>query len=43
MQLKIDPKTGLKERTVNIASILKLANVTSWGKPKGTNIFSRIT
>lgn len=42
MKQNLDPNTGLKERTVNIASILKLSKVSGWGKPKGVNIFDRI-
>ena len=40
-QPKIDPKTGLKERTCDIESFLKLADVETWGKPKGPNLFTR--
>lgn len=42
-QPKIDPETGLKERSVDIASILKAVNIPSWSKPKGPNLFDRIS
>lgn len=41
-QIKIDPETGLKERSVDIASILKAANIPAWSRPKGPNLFGRI-
>lgn len=41
-QPKIDPETGLKERTVDIASILKAVNIPTWGRPKGPDLFDRI-
>lgn len=39
---KIDPETGLKERSVDIAGILKAANIPNWARPTGPNIFGRI-
>lgn len=41
-QRKIDPETGLMERSVNIEDYLEVKDVPSWGRPKGTNIFERI-
>jgi hypothetical protein len=41
-QVKIDPETGLKERSVDIASILRAANIPAWSKPKGSDLFDRI-
>lgn len=41
-QVKIDPETGLKERSVDIASILKAVNIPAWSKPRGTDLFDRI-
>lgn len=41
-QPKIDPETGLKERSVDIASILRAANIPIWAKPRGPNLFDRI-
>ena len=41
-QVKIDPDTGLKERSVDIASILKAVNIPTWSKPKGPDLFDRI-
>ena len=41
-QLKIDPETGLLERSVNIEDYLEAKDVPTWGKPKGRNIFERI-
>lgn len=38
---KIDPETGLMERTVNIEDILEAKNIPSWGKPKGWDLFNR--
>ena len=39
---KIDPETGLQERTVNIAAILKMGDLASWAKPRGTDLFGRV-
>jgi hypothetical protein len=41
-KLKIDPETGLMERSVNIEDILEVKNAPSWGKPKGISIFERV-
>lgn len=41
-KVQIDPETGLKERTVNIESILQAKHIPSWGKPKGKHLFERI-
>ena len=38
---KIDPETGLLERTFSLEEALDL-NVQEWGKPRGTNVFKRI-
>lgn len=40
---KIDPQTGMMERSVNIEDILEAKDIPSWGKPKGANIFERIS
>jgi hypothetical protein len=40
--VKIDPETGLKERSVDIASILQASNIPAWSKPKGPDMFDRI-
>ncbi len=39
---KIDPETGLMERSVNIEDILEAKNIPSWARPKGTNLFERV-
>lgn len=41
MQNKINPITGLKERSVKIDQFLKANNISRWGKPKGLNLFDR--
>jgi len=41
-EVKIDPETGLKERSVDIASILRAANIPAWSKPKGVDLFERV-
>lgn len=41
-QPKIDPETGLKERSVDIAGILRAANIPAWIRPKGPDLFDRI-
>lgn len=41
-QRKIDPETGMMERSVNIEDILEAKNIASWGKPKGTEVFERV-
>lgn len=41
-QRKIDPETGMMERSVNIEDILEAKNIPSWGKPKGTEVFERV-
>lgn len=38
---KIDPETGMLERSVNIEDILEAKNIPSWGKPTGVNLFGR--
>ncbi len=40
---KIDAQTGMMERSVNIEDILEAKDIPSWGKPKGANIFERIS
>lgn len=40
-EVKIDPETGLKERSFDIASILKISNLSAWSKPRGVDIFGR--
>jgi len=42
MKSQINPKTGLKERNVDIESILKMVNVRNFGHPKGVDIFTRM-
>lgn len=39
---KIDPDTGLMERSVNIEDILEAKNIPLWAKPKGAKLFDRI-
>lgn len=39
---KLDPETGMLERSVNIEDILEAKNIPSWGKPSGVDIFKRI-
>ena len=41
-QPKYDPNTGLKERSIDISSVLRLKNVLNFGKPKGTDLFDRV-
>ena len=41
--MKIDPKTGLYERKVDIEGILEAKNIPSWSHPTGVNIFERIS
>jgi len=41
-EVKIDPETGLKERSIDIASILRATNIPAWSKPKGVDLFTRI-
>ena len=36
---KIDPETGLLERSVNLENLLELKNIPSWSKPKGKDLF----
>lgn len=43
MVIKIDPETGLRERTVDIANISRVSNIAAWGKPKGKNMFKRVS
>lgn len=38
---KIDPETGMLERSVNIEDILEAKNIPAWGKPTGVNLFGR--
>jgi len=38
MDSRVNPLTGLKERTVKIESFLKL-DIQSWGKLEGPNMF----
>lgn len=40
-EVKIDPETGLKERSIDIASIMKATNLAAWGKPRGVDLFTR--
>lgn len=40
---KIDAQTGMMERSVNIEDILEAKDIPSWGKPKGANLFDRIS
>ena len=37
----IDPQTGLKYRTVDLKAYSDLADKTTWGKPKGVDLFGR--
>jgi hypothetical protein len=39
----IDPKTGFMERSVNIEDILEAKNIPMWGRPKGQDIFKRVS
>jgi hypothetical protein len=32
----------MKERSVDIASILKAVNIQSWSKPNGPDLFKRV-
>lgn len=38
----LDPKTGLKYRTVDLQAYSMLADKTSWGKPRGKDLFTRL-
>jgi len=42
-EVKIDPETGLKERSIDIASIMnmKVTNLAAWSKPRGVDLFAR--
>ena len=40
-EVKIDPETGLKERSIDIASLLKATNLPAWSKPRGADLFGR--
>ena len=37
----LDPKTGLKYRTVNLDTVDGLQDQLLWGKPQGKNLFTR--
>ncbi len=41
-QVKIDPETGFKERSVDIAGILRAVHIPAWSRPKGPDLFDRI-
>ena len=39
--IKIDPETGTKERTVDIEGIMEASKIPMWARPKGVDIFKR--
>lgn len=41
-QYPIDPETGLRERYVDIESVLETVKIPTFGRPKGIDIFKRI-
>jgi hypothetical protein len=41
MKSNIDPKTGLKQRSVDIESIMQLDRISGLRNPKGKNLFTR--